>query len=85
MKKGCFRLSLIFNLFRLNLNLYILMSFFTQRHSFHLVDLSIMPIVTSFAVLTMTVGGVMYFHGYSFGFSTLSFGLLCVLLCMFLW
>jgi cytochrome c oxidase subunit 3 len=59
-------------------------SFFTQRHAFHLVDLSIMPLITASAVLTMTVGGVMYFHGYSFGFPTLVFGLLCVLLCMFL-
>lgn len=44
-----------------------------------------MPLITASAVLTMTVGGVMYFHGYSFGFPTLVFGLLCVLLCMFLW
>jgi cytochrome c oxidase subunit 3 len=59
-------------------------SFFTQRHALHLVDLSIMPLITSSAVLTMTIGGVMYFHGYSFGVSTLFFGLICVLLCMFL-
>jgi hypothetical protein len=60
------------------------LSFFTQRHAFHLVDLSIMPIITASGVLTMTIGGVMYFHGYAFGYSTLLFGLLCVLICMFL-
>ena len=38
--------------------------FLSQRHAFHLVDPSIMPLLTSFAALTTTIGGVMYFHGY---------------------
>lgn len=60
-------------------------SLFTQRHAFHLVDPSIMPIITSMGALTMTIGGVLYFHGYSFGYPTLAFGLISVLTCMFLW
>lgn len=59
-------------------------SLFTQRHAFHLVDPSIMPIITSMGALTMTIGGVLYFHGYSFGYPTLAFGLISVLTCMFL-
>jgi len=61
-----------------------LKSCYTQRHSFHLVDPSIMPLVTSTTALTLTIGGVMYFHGYEFGFPTLLFGLFTMLICMFL-
>jgi|TARA_X000001036_G_C20560336_1_gene758184 hypothetical protein len=38
--------------------------YYSQRHAFHLVDPSIMPLLTSLAALTTTIGGVMYFHGY---------------------
>lgn len=61
------------------------MSFFTQRHAFHLVDPSIMPLLSSFSALTLTSGSVLYFHGYKFGLTTTFFGFFCVLLCMFIW
>jgi hypothetical protein len=59
-------------------------SFFAQRHAFHMVDPSIMPLITAIACLILTNGGVMYFHGYIFGLETTFFGLICVLLGMFL-
>ena len=60
------------------------LSRYTQRHSFHLVDPSIMPFITAFAVLTMTVGGVLFFHGYNLGFQTILFGLFSVMACKFM-
>jgi len=62
-----------------------LKSYFIQRHAFHLVDVSIMPIVTASTALTTVIGGVMYFHGYAFGYPTLIFGFLTLTLCFFLW
>jgi hypothetical protein len=56
----------------------------SQRHAFHLVDPSAMPLLTSIACLTTTLGGVMYFHGYFFGFQIQTFGILSILACMFL-
>lgn len=61
------------------------LSTFTQRHAFHLVDPSVMPLITSLSALTLTTGSVLYFHGYQFGLQTTFFGLLCVLTCMFVW
>jgi hypothetical protein len=55
-----------------------------QRHSFHMVDPSIMPLVTSIACLILTNGGVLYFHGFLLGLETTLFGLLLVLFAMFL-
>jgi len=60
-------------------------SYYIQRHAFHLVDPSPMPFLTSFAALSLFVGAVMYFHGYTAGLETSLFGLIGVLLCMFLW
>jgi len=60
-------------------------SIFTQRHAFHLVDPSIMPILTSISSLFLVLGGTMYFHGYLGGFETLCFGFTSLLTCMFLW
>jgi hypothetical protein len=59
-------------------------SYYVQRHAFHLVDPSSMPILTSFAALTLLVGSTMYFHGYTGGFETALSGLIGVLACMFL-
>jgi heme/copper-type cytochrome/quinol oxidase subunit 3 len=56
-----------------------------QRHAFHLVDPSVMPLLTSLAAFTLVTGGTMYFHGYIGGFETVVFGLTAVLLCMFVW
>lgn len=61
------------------------LSFLTQRHAFHLVDPSIMPLLSSLSALTLTTGSVLYFHGYSFGLQTTLFGFLSILTCMFVW
>ena len=58
---------------------------YTQRHSYHLVDPSIMPFLTAISCLSLTIGGVLYFHGHIFGMRTLIFGLISVIICMFLW
>ena len=62
-----------------------MLSKYTQRHSYHLVDPSIMPFLTSVSCLSLTIGGVLYFHGHIFGMQTLIFGLISVIACMFLW
>ena len=61
------------------------LSFYTQRHAYHLVDPSILPFMSSLCSLCLTSGGVLYFHGYSGGIETTIFGLIGVLSCMFLW
>ena len=58
---------------------------FSQRHAFHLVDPSVMPLISAISALTLTTGSVMYFHGYSFGLFTTLFGFLAILSCMFVW
>jgi cytochrome c oxidase subunit 3 len=57
----------------------------TQRHAFHLVDPSVMPLISSLSALTLTTGSVLYFHGYHMGFFTTLFGACSVVACMFLW
>jgi len=59
-------------------------SYYTQRHAYHLVDPSILPFLTSISALSLTLGSVLFFHGYSGGFESTVFGLLGVLSCMFL-
>jgi len=61
------------------------LSFFTQRHAFHLVDPSAMPLLTSIAAFTMLLGATMYFHGYIMGLETAFFGFSSVIACMFFW
>jgi len=58
---------------------------FSQRHAFHLVDTSSLPLLTSIGALSLTTGSVLYFHGYNGGFQSSVFGLTCVLICFFLW
>jgi hypothetical protein len=60
-----------------------LTSFYTQRHAFHLVDPSIMPLLGATSSLCLTLGSVLFFHGYSGGLESTFFGLVCVLFCMF--
>jgi hypothetical protein len=60
-------------------------SLFAQRHSFHLVDFSAMPILTALATMTLMIGNVMFFHGFKLGFETTFIGVISVLLCMYLW
>jgi hypothetical protein len=59
------------------------LSAYSQRHAFHLVDPSVMPLLTSMSALTLTTGSVMYFHGYQLGFQTTLFGFFAVLTCMY--
>jgi hypothetical protein len=59
-----------------------MISLYTQRHGFHLVDPSIMPLLSSLCALTLTTGSVMLFHGYSFGFQTTLFGFIGIVSCM---
>ena len=56
-----------------------------NEHPFHLVDESPWPLFTSIAVLTTLVGGVLYMHNFKYGFSTLIFGLLFLILCFTVW
>lgn len=74
---------LYFSLFYLSF-LMSLFSRYTQRHAFHLVDPSILPFLTSIGALSLTLGSVLYFHGYSGGLEMTLFGLVSVLTCMFL-
>jgi hypothetical protein len=59
-------------------------SFYTQRHAFHLVDPSVLPLLGGISALCLTLGSVLYFHGYSGGFESTLFGLISILVCMFL-
>jgi len=57
----------------------------TQKHSFHLVDPSLWPIVSAFSALMLTFGGVLYFHSYSNGSFLWRFGFLMLLFSMYGW
>jgi len=56
-----------------------------QTFPYHLVEPSPWPILTSFALLTLTVSAVMYFHGYENGGYLLSLGFLLTTFAMILW
>lgn len=56
-----------------------------QFHPYHLVDPSPWPLITSFALLTLTLSAVMYFNGYANGGTLLSLGFLATLFAMILW
>lgn len=56
-----------------------------QRHPYHLVDPSPWPLVASIGALTMTSGGVMWFHSYSGGGYALLTGMFTVMFTMFVW
>jgi heme/copper-type cytochrome/quinol oxidase subunit 3 len=74
-------ISLVY--FNYKMNIY--KSEYTQRHAFHLVDPSILPFITAISALCLTLGSVLFFHGYVGGIESTFFGLSGVLLCMFLW
>jgi hypothetical protein len=61
-----------------------LTSNYTQRHAFHLVDPSIMPLISSISCLVTFLGSVMYMHGHIGGFQVQMFGIFSILTCMFL-
>lgn len=56
-----------------------------QFHPYHLVDPSPWPLITSFALLTLTLSAVMYFNGYANGGTLLTLGFFSVLFAMILW
>jgi len=56
-----------------------------QQHSFHLVDPSPWPIITSISALMLTFGGVLYMHGYWGGKFLWQFGVFMLLFMMFCW
>jgi len=60
-------------------------NYITYKHSYHLVDPSPWPILTSFSALVLTSGGVMYMHSYRNGGLILSFGLFLVLYSVTCW
>ena len=45
-----------------------------QTHPYHLVDPSPWPILTSFSLLNLTIGAVLYMHGYNNGGILLNLG-----------
>jgi LAGLIDADG endonuclease/Cytochrome c oxidase subunit III len=56
-----------------------------QHFSFHLVDPSPWPILTSFSLLNLTIGAVSYMHGYPNGGYILTSGLILTVFGMILW
>jgi cytochrome c oxidase subunit 3 len=56
-----------------------------QIHAFHLVDPSPWPIISAFSALILTVGGVLYMHGYSYGFFVVQIGFCMITLMMYCW
>lgn len=61
------------------------MNYSSQRHLFHLVDMSPWPIMASLGAFITTTGAVMYMHDYDLGGFTLSFGFLLGLLIALFW
>jgi len=59
--------------------------FYDQSHAFHLVDPSVLPFITSICALSLTMGSVLYFHGFSSGLETTFFGFIGLITCMFVW
>lgn len=56
-----------------------------QFHPYHLVEPSPWPLLTSFALLTLTLSAAMYFNGYANGGTLALMGFLATLFAMILW
>lgn len=56
-----------------------------QGHPYHLVEPSPWPLLTSFALLTLTVRAAMYFNGFTNGGLLLRLGFIATLRAMILW
>jgi cytochrome c oxidase subunit 3 len=59
--------------------------FKAQPHPYHLVEASPWPLLTSFALLVMALGAVLYFHGFTNGGSLLTLGFVLTASAMILW
>ncbi len=57
----------------------------TKNHDFHILPPSILPLLTAFAALTMTSGGVLFMHDNPIGKYVLLLGAVAVLYGMFAW
>lgn len=57
----------------------------TKRHSFHLVDSSPWPLLGSISALAVTLGAVLYFHGFYIGETLLMGGFVHLILVSFAW
>lgn len=57
----------------------------STTHKFHLVDPSPWPLMASLGALMLTVGGVLYMHRVSNGWSVLLNGLILILYVMYVW
>ena len=56
-----------------------------QAFPYHLVDPSPWPILVSFSLLSLMLGAVMYFHGFSYGGILLNLGFTLTAFSMILW
>ncbi|WP_375326650.1 cytochrome c oxidase subunit 3 [Candidatus Tisiphia endosymbiont of Nemotelus uliginosus] len=56
-----------------------------KPHPFHIVDPSPLPILTSFALLLLSAGIIMFMHNYKFAKYILSAGALSVIYCLYSW
>lgn len=56
-----------------------------EQHLFHLVDPSPWPILTSFALLILAIGGVMFMHNHLLGKYILGAGFFSVVFCLYSW
>ncbi|RYE05703.1 MAG: cytochrome c oxidase subunit 3 [Rickettsiaceae bacterium] len=56
-----------------------------QKHSFHLVPLSPLPVITSLAMLLLTSGGVMLMHKYVAGEYVTGAGVAILFACLYMW
>ncbi|MDC0864642.1 cytochrome c oxidase subunit 3 [Rickettsiaceae bacterium] len=56
-----------------------------QQHPYHLVDPSSLPILTSFSMLFLTLGGVMFIHEYQYGSTLTAFGAISLIICISRW
>ena len=54
-----------------------------QKHPYHLVEPSCWPILTSFSLLVLVIGSVMFLHEYTGGKLITFSGLLAVICCSF--
>lgn len=61
------------------------MSVSNKKHPFHLVDLSVWPIITSFVLLLVAGGGVMVIHSYTIGKIILGTALIALVICLYNW
>jgi hypothetical protein len=56
-----------------------------QKHFFHIVTVSPWPFFASIGALMLTVGAVMYFHSYEYGFELMLLGFLLIICIMYVW